>query len=92
VPTEQHIDAAARAMEPKAFATFEAGYTCKNYFEQCAFLNAEKVVKRAKKKAALALAAYEQCLAEEAKRMWEGWTPEQIEDIRRHHASQPPSP
>lgn len=54
-PTPQAIENAARAMEPRAFEILDAGYTSQNYFEERAFLNAEKVVKRARKKATSAL-------------------------------------
>ena len=51
------IERIARAMEPRAFDTYAGGYTSGNWLEERAFLNAEKVVKRARKKAALALQA-----------------------------------
>jgi len=49
----------ARAMEPRAFETFARGYTQQNILSTMAFLNAERVVKRARKKADVALAAIE---------------------------------
>jgi len=49
----------ARAMEPSAFETYDQGCMNKNFLEIRAFLNSEKVVKRARKKAQDALAALE---------------------------------
>lgn len=63
--TDAEIDERiARAMEPRAFDAVDAGYTQINIFERRAFLNAEKVVKRARKKARAAREAYEAALAE----------------------------
>lgn len=59
MPTEEEVEAAARAMKPSAFETFLRGYTCQNYLAERAFLNAEKNVKRARKDARLALTAAE---------------------------------
>jgi orotate phosphoribosyltransferase len=47
----------ARVLEPGAFATYDRGHTVSNYFDNRAFLNAEKVVKRALKKARAAISA-----------------------------------
>lgn len=55
--SEADVEKAARAMEPRAFAVYDSGYTACNWIEERAFLNAEKVVKRARKKARLALEA-----------------------------------
>ena len=54
---DRAVEAAARAMEPRCFEIFDAGYAPLNWFEERAFLNAEKVVKRARKKARAALTA-----------------------------------
>ena len=55
--TDAKIEAAARAMKPTHFAIYDQGYMAQNYFAERAFLNAEKVVKRARKDARLALEA-----------------------------------
>lgn len=57
--TPEQIEAAARAMKPRAFGIYDKGYTNRNWFDERAFINAEKVVKRARKDAALALEAAE---------------------------------
>lgn len=51
------IERVARALEPSAFATYDRGATVQNLLAEVAFLNAEKVIKRARKKAGIALAA-----------------------------------
>ena len=56
-PTEEEVEAVARAMEPRLFAIFAKGYTNQNYLAERAFLNAEKVVKRTRKKATAAIIA-----------------------------------
>lgn len=50
------VERVARAMEPGAFATRDRGYTAQNFKDERAFLNAEKVCKRALKKARAAIA------------------------------------
>ena len=55
------IERAARAMEPGAFATFDAGYTNRNAWDERAFLNAEKTVKAARRKAAAAITVALSC-------------------------------
>lgn len=52
------IERVARALEPSAFATYDRGATVQNLLAEVAFLNAEKVIKRARKKAGIALAAF----------------------------------
>jgi hypothetical protein len=51
------LEAMARAMEPSAFATYDAGYTQRNGHDLRAFLNAERTVKAARRKARAALLA-----------------------------------
>ena|SRR6185437_3640118 len=45
------VERIARAMEPSGFETFDRGYTCQNYIAERAFLNAERTVKIARRKA-----------------------------------------
>lgn len=49
-------------MKPSYFAIFDRGYTAQNFLAERKFLNAEKVVKRARKDARLALEAAETVL------------------------------
>jgi hypothetical protein len=51
------IERMARSMAPSAFETYDCGYTNRNAFENRAFLNAEKTVKKARRDAFRALAA-----------------------------------
>ena len=51
------VEQMARAMEPSAFATFDQGYTQRNAFDLRRYLNAERKVKSARRKARAALAA-----------------------------------
>lgn len=51
------VERVARALEPGAFETFDKGYTQRNGFDTRAFLNAEKTVRRARRKARTALLA-----------------------------------
>ena len=55
--TDEMVEKAARAMEPSPFYTFDQGYTQRNAFETRAFLNAEKTVRRVRRKARIALEA-----------------------------------
>jgi hypothetical protein len=55
--TTPELEAMARAMEPSAFATYDNGYTQRNGHDLRAFLNAERTVKTARRKARAALAA-----------------------------------
>lgn len=57
--TDAEIEAAARAMRSNHFGIFDHGPGSGSYFQECAFRNAEKVVKRARKDARLALEAAE---------------------------------
>lgn len=58
--SEEMVERCARAMRPKHFATFDGGYTQRNVIEHMAFLNAEKIVKRARKDARACLTASRQ--------------------------------
>lgn len=60
-PSPEMVERAARAMEPGAFARFDAGYTNRNRLDERAFLNTEKTVKAARRKAAAALTAALSC-------------------------------
>lgn len=77
--TYDSIDEAARAMEPSAFATYDRGHIVRNQFEETAFLNAQKTVRTAKRKAKAAITTYLQSLlaqgpSEEAlNAAFEGW-------------------
>lgn len=64
IDQEKRIEAAARAMEPSAFATYDRGYTTQNVLAEIAFLNAEKTIRLARRKAGRALAAADAVTAE----------------------------
>lgn len=51
------VERVARAMEPSAFQTFDGGYTQRNGYDTRAFLNAERTVKTARRKARRAIEA-----------------------------------
>jgi len=51
------VERVARAMEPSAFETWDRGYRQSNSFDNRSFLNAERTVKTARRKAAVALTA-----------------------------------
>lgn len=66
------IERVARAMEPRAFETYDRGATVQNFLAEAAFLNAEKVVKRARKKAGIAIAAFLAATREPSESMIQG--------------------
>lgn len=55
--TDEMVERGARAMKPNHFAIYDAGFPAMNFVEQTRFLNAEKVVKRARKDARAAIEA-----------------------------------
>lgn len=54
-PMIEMVERVARAMEPSAFAVYDLGATSQNVYDNRRFLNAEKIVKRARKKATIAI-------------------------------------
>lgn len=81
MPNESEIEAAARAMKQRHFEIYDRGYTAQNYFAEKAFLNAEKVVKRARKDARLALEAAEKVQAAEHARAMAGFDEKTLAEL-----------
>jgi len=69
-PSEAEVERAARAMDPGAFATYDGGFTVRNAYENHAFLNAERTVKSARRKARAALATLPALPTPDAGRHW----------------------
>jgi len=82
--SEQEIEAAARAMELSAFATYDRGYTCQNALAERAFLNSERTVRLARRKAKLGLEAAEQVQAAEHVKAMAGFSDETIAELKNN--------
>ena len=75
MPDESMRERLARALESSAFEVFDRGYTCQNALAETAFLNAEKNVKRARKKAVAALRALREPTEAMTSAAWNALTP-----------------
>ena len=76
------VERIARAMEPRAFEIVAEKYpVASNFIAIRRFLNAEKVVRRARKKAAIAIAEYRAVENEAMQKAWEGFSEEDLKSI-----------